>query len=288
MAAHHTLSMATQVPLNTKYTLPILGYGLLQVAPEKAAGFLAKALEVGYRHIDSATMYQNEAASGEAIRDSGLRRDTVFYTSKSPPDQHGYDATVKGFEESLRKSGLEYIDLYLLHTPFGGKEGRIGGWKALLEAQRAGKVRSIGVSNWGVHHLQELQDWIDETDAKEGEGRGGKISVGQWEIHPWLARKDITDWAAKHGVVVEAYSPLVRGLKMNDPLLKPLADKHGKSPAQILLRWSLQKVCPQKIFTLHPLYNTGQKLTSVRDLYLSQSRKRKTGCEKMPTSLTSS
>ncbi|KAH8584236.1 2,5-diketo-D-gluconic acid reductase A [Bisporella sp. PMI_857] len=229
MATHTTLNMATQVPLNTKYTLPILGYGLLQVAPGQAAGFIAKALEVGYRHIDSATMYQNEAASGEAIRDSGLARDTVFYTSKSPPDQHGYDATVKGFEESLKKSGLEYIDLYLIHTPFGGKEARIGGWKALLEAQRVGKVRSIGVSNWGVHHLQELQDWIEETDAKEGEGKGGKIV------------NDITDWCAKHGVVVEAYSPLVRGLKMNDPLLKPLADKYGKSPAQILLRWSLQK-----------------------------------------------
>ncbi|RDW57244.1 hypothetical protein BP5796_12694 [Coleophoma crateriformis] len=224
MAARPTLSMATQVPLSTKYTLPILGYGVLQVAPEKAPEFVAKALEVGYRHIDSATMYQNEAACGEA---SELR--------------HGYDATVKGFEASLKKSGLDYIDLYLIHTPFGGKEARIGGWKALLEAQRAGKVRSIGVSNWGVHHLQELQDWIQETDTKEGMGSGGKISVGQWEIHPWLARKDITDWCSKHGVAVEAYSPLVRGLKMNDPLPKPLAEKHGKSPAQILLRWSVQK-----------------------------------------------
>ncbi|RDW63456.1 aldo-keto reductase-1 [Coleophoma cylindrospora] len=233
--------MATAVPLSTKYTLPILGYGVLQVAPEKAPEFVAKALEVGYRHIDSATMYQNEAACGEAIRASGLPRESVFYTSKSPPDQHGYDATVKGFEASLQKSGLDYIDLYLLHTPFGGKEGRIGGWKALLEAQRAGKVRSIGVSNWGVHHLQELEDWIQETDAKEGKGTGGKISVGQWEIHPWLARKDITDWCAKHGVVVEAYSPLVRGLKMHDPLLKALAEKYGKSPAQILLRWSVQQ-----------------------------------------------
>lgn len=245
MAARRTLRMATQVPLNTNYTLPILGYGLLQVVPEQALGFITEALEVGYRHIDSATMYQNEAACGDAIRASGLPRESVFYTSKSPPDQHGYEATVKGFEASLQESGLDYIDLYLIHTPFGGKEARIGAWRALLEAQRAGKVRSIGVSNWGVHHLQELEDWIQKIDAEEGEGKGGKISVGQWEIHPWLARKDITDWCAKYGVVVEAYSPLVRGLKMNDILLKPLVDKYGKSPAQILLRWSIQQVRPQ-------------------------------------------
>jgi diketogulonate reductase-like aldo/keto reductase len=238
-----TLNMDTQVPLNTGHKIPLLGYGLLQVAPSSASSFVTQALHAGYRHIDSATMYENEAAAGSAILASTLPRESIFFTSKSPPDKHGYEATVQGFESSLKLSGLEYIDLYLLHTPFGGKAARLGGWTALLEAQRAGKVRSIGVSNWGVHHLEELEEYIRETDEREGEGRGGKISVGQWEIHPWLARKDITDWCAKRGIVIEAYSPLVRGLKMDDPLLKPLAEKYSKSPAQILLRWSVQKVC---------------------------------------------
>lgn len=123
----------------------------------------------------------------------------------------------------------------LIHSPYGGKEARLGSWRAVVEAQKAGKARSIGVSNYGVHHLNELEEYIKS-------GIGGKIDVGQYELHPWLPRRDIVEWLQNRGAVVEAYSPLVRGTRMDDPTLLSLAKKHGKTPAQILLRWSLQKV----------------------------------------------
>jgi diketogulonate reductase-like aldo/keto reductase len=130
---------------------------------------------------------------------------------------------------------------YIIHAPYGGKEARCGAWRALVEAQRAGKVRSIGVSNYGVHHLEELKQYIGELEKEGGEGSGGKISVGQWELHPWLARRDITEWCKKNGVLCQAYSPLARGQRMGEPILSKLGEKYGKSPAQILVRWSLQK-----------------------------------------------
>lgn len=130
----------------------------------------------------------------------------------------------------------------LIHAPYGGREGRKGAWRALVEAQEAGLVRSIGVSNYGVHHLEELEAFIKELEVERGgPGKGGKIDVGQWELHPWLARPDIVAWCRERGVVLEAYSPLVRGQRMGSTLLKLLEKKHGKSAAQILLRWSLQK-----------------------------------------------
>jgi diketogulonate reductase-like aldo/keto reductase len=124
----------------------------------------------------------------------------------------------------------------LIHSPYGGKEARIGAWSALVEAQRAGQVRSIGVSNYGVHHLDELEEYINN-------GGGGKIDVGQYELHPWLQRPDIVSWLRKRNVVIQAYSPLTRTQRLDELVLKGLSKKHGKTPAQILLRWSLQKVC---------------------------------------------
>ena len=119
---------------------------------------------------------------------------------------------------------------------------RNGTWLALLEAQRAGRIRSLGVSNYGVHHLEELESYIAEIDARKGEGQGGQISVGQWELHPWLMRPDITGWCQKRGIVCEAYCPIVRGQRFEEKTLQELASKYQKTPAQILLRWSLQKV----------------------------------------------
>lgn len=123
----------------------------------------------------------------------------------------------------------------LLHAPYGGKEGRLGAWRALVEAQKSGKIRSIGVSNYGIHHLNELEEYINS-------GVGGQISVGQYEIHPWCTREDIVAWLKKRNVVVEAYSPLVQATRMKESILQRLAWKHNKSGAQILIRWSLQKV----------------------------------------------
>lgn len=154
----------------------------------------------------------------------------------------GYQATVSQVDESLAKSGLDYIDLILIHAPFGGSAQRKGSWKALVEAVEAGKVRSIGVSNYGVHHLDELEQHIAELEEERGgKGKGGVVSVGQWEIHPFCRRQDIIDWCAKRGVIVQAYCPLVQGERWGEPGVKKLAAKYGKSEAQVLIRWSLDK-----------------------------------------------
>ncbi|KAI9786015.1 MAG: hypothetical protein M1816_008167 [Peltula sp. TS41687] len=184
--------------------------------------------------VDSAVAYRNEEPCAEAIRKSGLAREDIFFTSKVPPTGMDYETTKKHVETSLRKTGLGYIDLYLIHAPFGGREARCGAWRALVEAREAGKIRSLGVSNYGVHHLDELEAYIKELEKKNGKGKGGQIDVGQWEIHPWLGREDIVQWCSKRGVVVEAYCPLVRGQRFEEPILQPLAKKYQKTPAQVL------------------------------------------------------
>jgi diketogulonate reductase-like aldo/keto reductase len=128
----------------------------------------------------------------------------------------------------------------LIHAPFGGPNGRKGAWRALVDAQEAGKVRSIGVSNYGMHHLNELEAYIKELEVERGPGKGGVISAGQWELHPWLAHPDIVSWCKERGIVVQAFCPLTRAKRLNDPLLQPIVKRTGKTAAQVLMRWSLQ------------------------------------------------
>lgn len=177
-----------------------------------------------------------------------IPRSDLFFTSKVPTRKMSYEGAKGCVDESLKQTGLDYLDLYLLHAPYGGKEGRLGAWQALADAVKDGKLKSIGVSNYGVHHLEELEQYIKETDAAKGKGAGGVLSVNQIEVHPWLARKDIVDWCQKRGVVVEAYAPLVQGERAGEKVLADLSKKHGKSWAQVLLRWSLQQVCIPLIF----------------------------------------
>ncbi|EER43092.1 aldo/keto reductase [Histoplasma capsulatum H143] len=228
------LRLQSTYKMNSGYEIPVLGFGVYQTPPEKTEKAVLKALQVGYKHIDSAKSYRNEAQCGAAVRASGLNRSDVFFTTKVPWQAMGYQKTKDSIESSLKAANFDYIDLILLHAPYGGSEAREGSWRALVEAQVEGKVRSIGISNYGVHHLDELEEYNKDL--------GGKIDVGQYELHPWLARPDIVEWLQKRNVVIEAYSPLVQATKMGDPLIKKLAQKHSKSPAQILLRWSLQKV----------------------------------------------
>ncbi|RAL67191.1 hypothetical protein DID88_007968 [Monilinia fructigena] len=176
---------------------------------------------------------------------------TKLWVYQTPASQCE-DLVTKAFDAGYRhvdsaaayrneETGLEYIDLMLIHSPYGGRAARKGAWKALVEAQEEGKIRSLGVSNYGVHHLDEMEAYIKELEEEMGKGRGGVIDVGQWELHPWLARPDIVSWCEKRGIIVEAYSPLVRGERHDSKLLVPLAKKYNKTSAQILLRWSLQK-----------------------------------------------
>ena len=223
------------------HLIPTLGYGVYQTPASVTEDVVLKAFETGYRHVDSARVYRNEQPCADAIRKSGIPRDQIFFTSKVPPRSMGYDATKSAIASSFSQTGLDYIDLYLIHAPYGGKEARRGTWRALVEAQQSGKIRSIGVSNYGVHHLDELESYIKELEKDNGEGKGGKISVGQWELHPWLMRPDIVDWAKKREMIIEAYCPLVRGERFREPSLQKLAKVYGKTPAQILVRWSLQK-----------------------------------------------
>ncbi|GAT27836.1 aldo-keto reductase [Aspergillus luchuensis] len=234
-------SLRSTYRLNSGHEIPILGYGASTYIPtnvlspasqtEKA---VLEALRVGYRHVDSAIMYRNEKACGRAIANSGLPRSEIFFTTKIPPGSMGYDRTKRAIDSSLREAQQEYFDLILLHAPYGGKEARLGSWKALVEAQKAGKTRSIGVSNYGIHHLDELEEYIKS-------GGGGQIDVGQYELHPWLDRLEIAEWLQKRNIVVQAYSPLAHGTRMGERVLKELGKKYGKSPAQIMIRWGLQK-----------------------------------------------
>ncbi|KAL1862709.1 hypothetical protein VTK73DRAFT_6669 [Phialemonium thermophilum] len=237
-----SLSLQSKLKLPSGYEIPQLGFGVYQTPPEETAKIVTHALKTGYRHIDSAVNYRNESGCGEALRAPGAPpRDQVFFTTKIPRNSN-YESAKAQVDKSLREAGVDYFDLILIHAPYGGPEARKGVWLALVEAVEAGKVRSIGISNYGVHHLAELEEYIAQLEKERGgKGKGGVVSVGQWEIHPWCQRKDIVEWCQKRGVAIEAYSPLVRGQRFGEPSLKALASKHGKSEAQVLIRWSLQK-----------------------------------------------
>lgn len=171
---------------------------------------------------------------------SSLPRSSIFFTSKVYSNSLSYHDTISQVESTLEATGLDYIDLVLIHAPFGGPSGRKAAWRALVYAQEVGMVRSIGVSNYGMHHLKELEEYIQELEAERGPGKGGVISVGQWELHPWLGHPDIVSWCKERGIIIQAFCPLTRGKRLNDPLLKPIVKRTGKTAAQVLIRWSLQ------------------------------------------------
>ncbi|KAJ5587577.1 oxidoreductase [Penicillium hispanicum] len=228
------------IKLASGYEIPRLGFGVYKTPPEETERCCLEALRAGYRHIDSASGYRNEAGCGNAIRASGIPREQIFFTTKVL--HISYDDAKATVEKSLAESKLEYIDLMLLHKPFGGSDNRKGAWKALVEAVEAGKVRSIGVSNYGVHHLDELERHISKLEAERGgKGKGGILSINQVELHPWLARKDIVDWCTQRGVYAEAFCPITRGVRFQEPAVTKLAEKYSKTPAQVLIRWSLDK-----------------------------------------------
>lgn len=196
---------------------------------ESAVNIVKAALDTGYRLIDTAKIYGNEAAIGKAINESGISRSEIFVTTKLWNDEQGYESTHKAFNESLRTLGLDYIDLYLIHWPV--EKLRLDSWKALIKINKDGRTKSIGVSNFMAKHLKELFDNSDTLPQ-----------VNQIELSPYnyLYRKDVIDLCSEKNIAVEAYSPLTRGEKLNDPKLVEIAKRYDKSTAQILIRWCIQ------------------------------------------------
>ncbi|KAI0127287.1 NADP-dependent oxidoreductase domain-containing protein [Xylariales sp. AK1849] len=241
MATTYTIN--SSIELNSGYGIPRLGFGVYKTPQDETEAACLEALKAGYRHIDSAAIYGNESGVGSAIKKSGIPRSEIFYTSKIPPSGGmDYEKAKAQVDLSLKTAGVDYIDLMLIHAPYGGSTKRKGVWLALVEAVEDGKIRSIGISNYGIHHLDELETHITELEAdRGGKGKGGVVSVAQYEVHPWCARNDIAEWCAKRNIALEAYCPVIRGQRFGEPGVVRLTEKYNKSPAQILLRWSLQK-----------------------------------------------
>ncbi|GAB3371759.1 aldo/keto reductase [Amycolatopsis echigonensis] len=218
-----------QLELNNGVRIPQFGLGVFQIPPEETAAAVREALEAGYRHIDTAQMYRNEEGVGEGIRDSGVPREEIFVTTKLANDAQGHDNAINAMEGSLQRLGLDYVDLYLIHWPLPGQDKYVGTWHGFEELLRAGKARAIGVSNFQVAHLERLAAESATVPA-----------VNQIELHPALQQPELRAYHEAHGIVTEAWSPLAQGEVLEDPLLAELAEKHGKTPAQIVLRWHVQ------------------------------------------------
>ncbi|MEK4534720.1 MULTISPECIES: aldo/keto reductase [Peribacillus] len=221
-------SIEETITLHNGVKMPQLGFGVFKVKNgSETVESVKKAIEVGYRSIDTAAVYENEEGVGQAIRESGISREELFITSKVWNTDQGYETTLQAFDDSLKRLGLEYLDLYLIHWP--GKDKYLETWKALEKLYNEGKVKSIGVSNFHVHHLEKL---LANSEIKP--------VVNQIELHPLLTQVEIRDYCEKHDIKVEAWSPLGRGSLIEEPTINHIAKKHGKSSAQVLIRWHLQ------------------------------------------------
>ncbi len=226
-------TLVTSVPvieLNNGVRMPQLGYGVFQVPDDETTAAVKAAIEAGYRSIDTAAVYGNEKGVGQAIAEAGVARDELFITTKLWNSAQGYDSTLKAFDESMKKLGLEQLDLYLIHWPTPARDKYLDTWKAFEKLYADGRVRAIGVSNFQPAHLERLMDASDVVPA-----------VNQIELHPYLQQPELREFDAKHGIATEAWSPLAKGGSLlGDPVVADLAVKHGRTPAQIVLRWHLQ------------------------------------------------
>lgn len=217
------------VTLNNGVTIPQLGFGVFLVPPGATETSVTSALRTGYRHIDTARLYDNEQEVGSAIAKSGIARDELFVTTKVWNSDQGYDATLAAFDASLRRLGLDHVDLFLVHWPVPSADRYVDTWRALERIASEGRSRAIGVSNFQVAHLQRL---IDET--------GTVPAVNQVELHPNLVQAELRAFHAAHGIATEAWSPLARGGLLADPVIGTIAARHGRTTAQVILRWHLQ------------------------------------------------
>jgi diketogulonate reductase-like aldo/keto reductase len=224
-----TSSTVPTVTLSDGEQIPQLGFGVFQVPPKETADVATRALLAGYRHIDTAAAYRNEAAVGQAIHAAGLQRDDVYITTKCSNDDHGFDQAKRALHASLERLEMEHVDLYLIHWPVPSQDKYVETWKALVELQQEGLTRSIGVSNFQASHLERI---IAET--------GVTPVVNQVELHPYFQQTGLRREHGDLGVVTEAWSPLAQGKVLDDPALVQIAQAHGVTTAQVTIRWHLQ------------------------------------------------
>jgi len=224
------VSAVPTVKLNNGIDIPQLGFGVFQIKPEDTRAATLEALKVGYRHIDTAEMYGNEREVGEGIRDSGINRAEVFVTSKLNNGFHAHDDALAAFDRSLEVMKFDYLDLFLIHWPMPAVGDFVETWKALEEIYRSGRVRAIGVSNFQPHHLERLSQETTVTSA-----------VNQIEIHPYFTQDDVRAFCAEHQIAIEAWSPIARGNVLEDPTINLTARQVNKSPAQVVLRWHIER-----------------------------------------------
>ncbi|MCY1106912.1 aldo/keto reductase [Shouchella clausii] len=261
------------VTLNNGVNMPQLGFGVWQVPDEEATPAVAKALEVGYTSIDTAMIYKNEAGVGKAIKESGIDREKLFITTKVWNADQGYEQTLKAFDASLERLGLDYIDLYLIHWPTPHYDQYIETYKALEKLYSDGRVRAIGVCNFDIEHLERLLDECDVTPV-----------LNQVECHPYFAQNELKDFCAKHNIYVEAWSPLDQGGEvLTDEVVEKIAKAHGKTTAQVVLRWHLQNntivipksVTPSRIeenFDLFDFELSNEEMDAINRLDRNQRR----------------
>ncbi len=226
------MSAVPDVMLSNGQKIPQFGFGVFQVKPEDTVQAAATALQAGYRHIDTAQMYGNERQVGEAISASGLDRAEVFVTSKLGNGAHRPDDARRAFDDSLAALGTDYLDLFLIHWPLPTQyDGDyVSTWQALEEFYRDGRARSIGVSNFQPHHLRRLHTECDIPPA-----------VNQIEVHPYLTQDEVRQFCAGHQIAIEAWSPIARGKVLDDPTIVSIAGRAGKTPAQVVLRWHIER-----------------------------------------------
>jgi 2,5-diketo-D-gluconate reductase A len=217
------------IELHDGVEIPQLGFGVFQVPPEETQSVVELALDAGYRHIDTAAAYGNEAGVGAAVAASGLPREDVFVTTKLWNSQQGYDATLAAFEKSIGRLGFDYVDLYLIHWPVPSEDRFVATWRAFERIHEEGRARTIGVSNFRAEDIERLDR---ETETRP--------TIDQVELHPRLQQAELRAWLSEHGIATEAWSPLAQGELLSDETIVGIAERHGKTPAQAILRWHLQ------------------------------------------------
>jgi 2,5-diketo-D-gluconate reductase A len=225
----NTMNQTPRLDLRSGSTIPQLGFGVFQVPPAETAEAVIRALDAGYRHIDTAAAYRNEASVGQAIRSSGLDRSEVFLTTKCFNDDHGYEQAKRACHDSLKRLEMEHIDLYLIHWPVPAHDRYVETWKAFIELRDEGLVRTIGVSNFQPAHLRRIIEETGETPA-----------INQVELHPHFQQAGLRHEHEDLGILTEAWSPLAQGAVLDEPAILEIAERHGKTPGQVVIRWHLQ------------------------------------------------